>query len=60
MQPCLKPPCDPVGSHHGHIFCKECIYQNLLTQKQHMARDLKAYEKAQDSKKARGLPSIFL
>ena len=46
-------------SHKGHIFCKECIYQNLLTQKQHIARDLKLYEKAQENKKVRSFFALF-
>lgn len=48
---CLQPVIEPMSCHKGHIFCKECIYQNLLTQKQHIARDLKLYEKAQENKK---------
>ncbi|TFK52908.1 hypothetical protein OE88DRAFT_1627381 [Heliocybe sulcata] len=30
---CLQRVRDPVACHEGHLFCKECVYTDLLTQK---------------------------
>lgn len=35
----------------GHVFCKECIFQCLLTQKSRIAREEKQYAKAEEAKK---------
>ncbi|XP_068645973.1 E3 ubiquitin-protein ligase CSU1-like isoform X1 [Aristolochia californica] len=35
---CLKPFIDPLCCHKGHIFCKECIFQCLLSQKKDIKR----------------------
>jgi len=47
---CLQPVVDPLACHKGHIFCKECIYENLLTQKKELKRQKKLYE-AQEQQK---------
>lgn len=31
-------------SESGHIFCKECIYEYLLTQKKEIAKETEFYE----------------
>ena len=36
---------DPLVSPSGYIYCKECIYENLLAQKQQIQQNKLAYEK---------------
>ncbi|KAH9610688.1 hypothetical protein KSS87_003697 [Heliosperma pusillum] len=40
---CLKPVIDPLCCLKGHIFCKECILQCLLSQKKDIQRKLAAH-----------------
>ncbi|XP_076887221.1 E3 ubiquitin-protein ligase CSU1-like [Bidens hawaiensis] len=40
---CLKPFIDPMCCQKGHIFCKECILECLLSQKKHIQRKLAAH-----------------
>jgi nitric oxide synthase-interacting protein len=47
---CLHPAQDPLMCLQGHLFCKSCIYENLLTQKEHIKRQMKAYESQQQLK----------
>ncbi|KAL9321286.1 hypothetical protein ACSQ67_013125 [Phaseolus vulgaris] len=35
---CLKSLIDPMSCHKGHLFCKECILQCLLSQKKDIQR----------------------
>jgi nitric oxide synthase-interacting protein len=39
-------PLSPFISHKGHMFCKQCIYQNLLEQKKANKKKLKKWEEA--------------
>eukprot|EP01111_Echinosteliopsis_oligospora_P011728 TRINITY_DN3930_c0_g1_i1.p1 TRINITY_DN3930_c0_g1~~TRINITY_DN3930_c0_g1_i1.p1 ORF type:complete len:314 (-),score=83.46 TRINITY_DN3930_c0_g1_i1:290-1231(-) len=48
---CLQPVCDPLSCLKGHLFCKECIYENLLAQKKDMKRNLKLYAAQQIDQK---------
>ncbi|KAM7264373.1 hypothetical protein ACFE04_002056 [Oxalis oulophora] len=54
---CLKPLIDPMCCQKGHVFCKECILQCLLSQKKHIQRKLAAHatqkkqEKEEDEEK---------
>ena len=41
---CLKIVTDPHACHKGHLYCKECIFQNLLTQKKAIKRLNQLYE----------------
>jgi nitric oxide synthase-interacting protein len=41
---CLKDCDDPLACPEGHLFCKSCIYENLLAQKQEIKQRLKSYE----------------
>ena len=41
---CLKTLEDPQSCQKGHLFCKECIFKNLLAQKQKIKRDQKLYK----------------
>ena len=41
---CLTVAENPVICQKGHIFCKSCIYDNLLTQKERYKQHLAAYE----------------
>ncbi|KAL2932194.1 E3 ubiquitin-protein ligase CSU1 [Bienertia sinuspersici] len=40
---CLKPVVDPLCCPKGHIFCKECILECLLSQKKDIQRKLSAH-----------------
>ncbi|CAI9760286.1 unnamed protein product [Fraxinus pennsylvanica] len=40
---CLKPFIDPLSCQKGHVFCKECILECLLTQKKDIQRKLAAH-----------------
>jgi nitric oxide synthase-interacting protein len=35
---CLQRARDPLCCSHGHLFCKECIYENILAQKKEIKR----------------------
>ncbi|KAF8664349.1 hypothetical protein AX14_006741 [Amanita brunnescens Koide BX004] len=35
---CLNRARDPVACHEGHLFCKECVYTDLLTQRKDIKR----------------------
>ncbi|CAG8560113.1 10746_t:CDS:2 [Ambispora leptoticha] len=35
---CLQRARDPVCCSHGHLYCKECIYENILAQKKEIKR----------------------
>jgi hypothetical protein len=40
--------CGPLNySPKGHIFCRECIYANMLTQKKELKKKLKSWEEQQ-------------
>ncbi|KAF8936044.1 hypothetical protein BGZ47_009686 [Haplosporangium gracile] len=41
---CLQTARDPVCCPEGHIACKECIYENILAQKQEIQRQAKQME----------------
>lgn len=41
---CLKPFIDPMCCQKGHVFCKECILECLLSQKKDIQRKLLAHE----------------
>merc|ERR1712137_605233 len=41
---CLKELVEPKACQKGHLFCKECIYENLLSQKSKIKRDQKLYK----------------
>ena len=41
---CLQPVVQPLCCNEGHIFCKECIYSNLLTQKKTIKKELADWE----------------
>ncbi|KAJ4829908.1 E3 ubiquitin-protein ligase csu1 [Turnera subulata] len=41
---CLKPFIDPLCCQKGHVFCKECILECLLSQKKDIQRKLVAHE----------------
>jgi len=51
---CLQPVIDPLSCHKGHIFCKECIYENLLSQKKDIKRQKKLYEAQQQQFREQG------
>ena len=42
---CLNTLQDPQSCQKGHLYCKECIFENLLTQKKNIKRDKKLYNK---------------
>jgi nitric oxide synthase-interacting protein len=41
---CLHRAQEPVACNHGHVFCKGCIYEHLLTQKNQFKKQTKAFE----------------
>ncbi|KAL0951228.1 hypothetical protein HGRIS_007949 [Hohenbuehelia grisea] len=41
---CLNRAREPVACDHGHLFCKECVYTDLLTQKKDMKLQKKRLE----------------
>jgi len=45
---CLQKARSPVICPKGHLMCKECIYESILTQKKEIARQTKLYELQQD------------
>jgi len=42
---CVHQAQEPVMSPKGHIYCKECIYEFILKQKQHKKEQMAAYKK---------------
>jgi len=51
---CLKPiteKLEPLASPCGFLYCKGCIYANLLTQKQQIKSDLRAFEAQQEKQR---------
>eukprot|EP00741_Cyanophora_paradoxa_P004128 tig00000769_g4009.t1 len=44
---CLHPAIDPLLCPEGHLFCKECIYENLLSQKEEISRQQARYDAQQ-------------
>ncbi|KAI6145175.1 hypothetical protein BKA82DRAFT_4170659 [Pisolithus tinctorius] len=55
---CLQRARDPVACDQGHLFCKECVYTDLLTQKKDMKRQKERLEKLRkeaDEEKERAL-----
>jgi len=44
---CLHSAVEPLACSEGHLFCKECIYECFLSQKQEIARAQAAYETQQ-------------
>jgi nitric oxide synthase-interacting protein len=44
---CLQTAIEPVCCKKGHLFCKECIYEYLLNQKNEIQKLLKKYEEQQ-------------
>lgn len=44
---CLKPAVQPQCCRKGHLFCKECIFENLLTQKSEIRRKTALWEAQQ-------------
>ncbi|KAG6337011.1 hypothetical protein ID866_2071 [Astraeus odoratus] len=42
---CLQRARDPIACDQGHLFCKECAYTDLLTQKKDMKRQKERLEK---------------
>ncbi|KAJ6805474.1 nitric oxide synthase-interacting protein [Iris pallida] len=48
---CLKPFLDPLCCQKGHVFCKECILQCLLSQKKDIKRKLAAHAAQQKQEK---------
>ncbi|KAI8376022.1 uncharacterized protein BYT42DRAFT_614809 [Radiomyces spectabilis] len=53
---CLQTARDPVACSHGHLACRECMYESILTQKQAIKREQKLLEQKLlnlDEKKAK-------
>lgn len=48
---CLKPFIDPLCCQKGHVFCKECILECLLSQKKDIQRKLAAHTAQQKQQK---------
>ncbi|GAB2298745.1 E3 ubiquitin-protein ligase csu1 [Dionaea muscipula] len=48
---CLKPVISPLSCQKGHIFCKECILECLLSQKKDIQRKLAAHAAQQKQEK---------
>lgn len=48
---CLKPLIDPLCCQKGHVFCKECILECLLSQKKDIQRKLAAHATQQRQEK---------
>jgi len=44
---CLQQLIDPLSCPKGHLFCKECIYSNLLAQKKEISKKLKEWGEEQ-------------
>ena len=41
---CLKVLQSPKACHKGHLFCKECIFENLLAQRKKIKRQQQMYK----------------
>ncbi|KAH7883027.1 hypothetical protein F5I97DRAFT_1815380 [Phlebopus sp. FC_14] len=55
---CLQRARDPIACDHGHLFCKECAYTDLLTQKKDIKRQkerLDQLKKEAEGEKKRAL-----
>ncbi|KAF8646656.1 hypothetical protein AX16_007154 [Volvariella volvacea WC 439] len=53
---CLNRARDPVACHEGHLFCKECVYTDLLAQKKDIKRQkdkLEALKKEAEEERER-------
>ncbi|EGO01162.1 hypothetical protein SERLA73DRAFT_179260 [Serpula lacrymans var. lacrymans S7.3] len=53
---CLQRAREPLACNHGHLFCKECVYTDLLTQKKDIKRQkdrLEAMKKGAEGEKER-------
>jgi nitric oxide synthase-interacting protein len=48
---CLQPVIDPMCCLKGHLYCKECIYANILAQKKEIKRSKKFFEDQQQDQK---------
>ncbi|KAG9143433.1 hypothetical protein Leryth_027201 [Lithospermum erythrorhizon] len=48
---CLKPLIQPLACQKGHVFCKECIFECLLSQKKDIQRKLAAHGAQQKQEK---------
>lgn len=48
---CLQPVTDPMCCLEGHIYCKECIYENILSQKKEIKKSKKQFEEQQQELK---------
>ncbi|RZC80535.1 hypothetical protein C5167_043117 [Papaver somniferum] len=48
---CLKPFIDPLCCQKGHVFCKDCILECLLSQKKDIQRKLAAHATQQKQEK---------
>jgi nitric oxide synthase-interacting protein len=49
---CLQPAIEPLCCPEGHLFCKECILQSLITQKKTIATQQQAFEAQQARQQA--------
>ncbi|KAK1327232.1 hypothetical protein QJS10_CPA01g01089 [Acorus calamus] len=57
---CLKHFIDPLCCPKGHVFCKECIYECLLSQKKDIHRKLSAHETQQKQDKEEEREKLML
>lgn len=52
---CLHAAVEPLACPKGHLFCKECIYESLMAQKEHQKRQMRLFEEqvkaAEDEKR---------
>lgn len=48
---CLVRAKEPMLSPNGNVYCKSCIYEFMLTQKQHQKKQMEMYEKQQAEEK---------
>ena len=53
---CLNPVKDPVSCLQGHLFCKDCIMNNMLAQKKTIQNNQALYEKEKEKEEMRGFP----
>ena len=51
---CLKTLRDPQSCQKGHLFCKECIFENMLAQRKTIKREKKLYCQYLERMKVRG------
>ncbi|CAM9561846.1 unnamed protein product, partial [Heterosigma akashiwo] len=45
---CLQRVRDPMASPSGHLYCKECIFQYLMTRTKELKRQRRRYEAQQE------------